>query len=135
MKLATLRDGTPDGRLVVVSRDLRRAIGATNVAHSLLAALESWETTEPRLRALADLIDRGGCADAFDFPAADAAPPLPRSWQWLDAPAFHSPGDLMEGALKHAPIEGKLTGPLMYQGGSDDFLGPGQDMPMPAEGD
>jgi fumarylacetoacetate (FAA) hydrolase len=135
MKLATLRDGTPDGRLVVVSRDLRRTVRATNVAPSLLAALESWEATEPRLQALADLLDRGGCADAFDFPAADAAPPLPRSWQWLDASAFHSHGDLMERAFKHAPIEGKLTRPLMYQGGSDDFLGAGQDMPMPAEGD
>ena len=56
MKLATLRDGTPDGRLVVVSRDLRRAIGATNVAKSLLAALESWEKTELRLRELHRLL-------------------------------------------------------------------------------
>src|SRR6185369_11282188 len=135
MKLATLRDGTPDGRLVVVSRDLRRAVKATQVANSLLAALESWEKTEPRLRELAELLDRGGCADAFDFPAAEAAPPLPRTWQWLDASAFHSHGDLMERAFKHAPIEGKLTRPLMYQGGSDDFLGPRQDMPLPSEAD
>jgi len=135
MKLATLRDGTPDGRLVIVSRDLRRAVEATEVAHSLLAALESWEKTESRLLALADLLDRGRCPDAFDFPATEVAPPLPRSWQWLDASAFHSHGDLMERAFKHAPIEGKLTRPLMYQGGSDDFLGPGQDMPMPAEAD
>ena len=135
MKLATLRDGTPDGRLVIVSRDLQRAVEATKVAHSLLAALESWEKTESRLLALADLLDRGRCPDAFDFPATEVAPPLPRSWQWLDASAFHSHGDLMERAFKHAPIEGKLTRPLMYQGGSDDFLGPGQDMPMPAEAD
>jgi fumarylacetoacetate (FAA) hydrolase len=135
MKLATLRDGTPDGRLLVVSRDLRRAVEATNVAKSLLAALESWEKTEPRLRELAESLDRGSSPNAFDFPAVGVAPPLPRSWQWLDASAFHSHGDLMERAFRHAPIEGKLTRPLMYQGGSDDFLGPTEDMPMPAEAD
>jgi len=135
MKLATLRDGTPDGRLVVVSRDLRRAVDATHIARSLLAALESWDTTEPRLRELAGSLDRGRGVNAFDFPAVGVAPPLPRTWQWLDASAFHSHGDLMERAFKHAPIEGKLTRPLMYQGGSDDFLGPAEDMPMPSEAD
>jgi len=66
MKLATLRDGTPDGRLVVVSRDLRRAVDATHIARSLLAALESWDTTEPRLRELAGSLDRGRGVNAFD---------------------------------------------------------------------
>lgn len=135
MKLATLRDGTPDGRLLVVSRDLRRAVKATHVAKSLLAALESWDSAEPHLRDLAESLDRGSCAHAFDFPAAGVAPPLPRTWQWLDASAFHSHGDLMERAFKHAPIEGKLTRPLMYQGGSDDFVGPAEDMPFPSEAD
>jgi fumarylacetoacetate (FAA) hydrolase len=135
MKLATLRDGTSDGRLVVVSRNLRRAVDATKVAKSLLAALEAWDKTEPRLRELAESLDRGSSPNAFDFPAVGVAPPLPRSWQWLDASAFHSHGDLMERAFRHAPIEGKLTRPLMYQGGSDDFLGPTEDMPMPAEAD
>ena len=135
MKLATLRDGTADGQLVVVSRDLRRAVKATPVATSLLAALESWEKSEPLLRALSQMLERGSAEGAFDFPPADLAPPLPRAWQWLDASAFHSHGDLMERAFKHAPIEGKLVRPLMYQGGSDDFLGPWQDMPMPAEAD
>jgi fumarylacetoacetate (FAA) hydrolase len=60
---------------------------------------------------------------------------MPRAWQWLDASAFHSHGDLMEKAFKHAPIEGKLTRPLMYQGSSDDFLGPTADIPMPSEAD
>ena len=135
MKLASLRDGTPDGRLVVVSRDLQRAVEATAIADSLRAALESWEDSEPRLQALAASLDRGGAAGVFDFPTADVGPPLPRTWQWLDASAFHSHGDLMERAFKHAPIEGKLTRPLMYQGGSDDFHGPWQDLPFPAEAD
>jgi fumarylacetoacetate (FAA) hydrolase len=135
MKLATLRDGTPDGQLVVVSGDLRRAMKATSVAKNLLAALESWEASAPRLRAMAEALDRGNTDGVVDFPPAGLAPPLPRTWQWLDASAFHSHGDLMERAFKHAPIEGKLTRPLMYQGGSDDFLGPCDDMPLPAEAD
>jgi fumarylacetoacetate (FAA) hydrolase len=135
MKLATLRDGTSDGQLLVVSRDLRRAIPATGVASSLRAALENWQPCESRLQALSDALNRGSSAGAFDFATADLFPPLPRAWQWLDASAFHSHGDLMERAFKHAPIEGKLTRPLMYQGGSDDFLGPTQDMPLPSEAD
>src|SRR6185295_16283999 len=135
MKLATLRDGTPDGQLAVVSRDLRRAIPATGIASSLRLALESWDISEPRLGVLSDALNRDSIAHVFDFTTADLPPPLPRTWQWLDASAFHSHGDLMERAFKHASIEGKLTRPLMYQGGSDDFLGPGQDMPMPAEAD
>jgi fumarylacetoacetate (FAA) hydrolase len=135
MKLATLRDGTPDGRLAVVSRDLRRAVHAAGVANNLLSILESWDQSEPRLRALADALERGNAGDAFDFPPPELAPPLPRTWQWLDSSAFHSHGDLMARAFKHAPLEGRLTRPLMYQGGSDDFLGPSQDMPLPSEAD
>jgi fumarylacetoacetate (FAA) hydrolase len=135
MKLATLRNAAPDGQLVVVSRDLQRAVPATGIASSLLSALETWEQTEPRLRALAERLDRGDIDGALEFSTGRVGPPLPRTWQWLDASAFHSHGDLMERAFKHAPIEGKLTRPLMYQGGSDDFLGPWEDMPLPTEAD
>ena len=135
MKLASLRDGTPDGRLVVVSSDLRRAVPVAGIASSLRTALETWEDCEPRLRSLSNALDRGHVPDEIDFAAADLPPPLPRTWQWLDASAFHSHGDLMERAFKHAPIEGKLSRPLMYQGASDDFLGPTQDMRLPREAD
>jgi fumarylacetoacetate (FAA) hydrolase len=135
MKLASLRDGTPDGQLVVVSRDLRRAVAAIHIAHSLRVALETWGETEAPLQALSDALNGDRIAHPLDFSGSDVAPPLPRAWQWLDASAFHSHGDLMERAFKHAPIEGKLTRPLMYQGGCDDFLGPSQDMPLPSEAD
>jgi fumarylacetoacetate (FAA) hydrolase len=135
MKFSSLRDGTPDGRLVVVSRDLRRAIPATGIANNLRTALEAWEECEPRLRSLSDALNRGSVSGEIDFAASNLSPPLPRTWQWLDASAFHSHGDLMERAFKHAPIEGKLSRPLMYQGASDDFLGPSQDMPLPSEAD
>ncbi|MET0293343.1 MAG: fumarylacetoacetate hydrolase family protein [Steroidobacteraceae bacterium] len=135
MKFATFRDGSPDGCLLVVSRDLSRAVRADRIARSLREALESWQTCEPALRVLAESLERGSAADAFPLPTPQIEAPLPRTWQWLDASAFHSHGDLMERAFKHAPIEGKLTRPLMYQGGSDDFLGPTEDIPMPSEAD
>lgn len=135
MKLATLRDGSPDGCLLVVSRDLRRAVRAESVVRSLRTALESWNEVEGPLLEISAELDRGMMSGVQDFPPPGIAAPLPRTWQWLDASAFHSHGDLMERAFKHAPIEGKLTRPLMYQGGSDDFLGPFDDMPMPAEAD
>jgi fumarylacetoacetate (FAA) hydrolase len=134
MKLATQRDGTPDGQLWVVSRDLRRGVSATGIARNLRTALEAWDETEPHLRTLSDALNHG-LTSGVDFSTARLQAPLPRSWQWLDASAFHSHGELMERAFKHAPIEGKLTRPLMYQGGSDDFLGPTQDMPLPSEAD
>ena len=135
MKLATLRDGSPDGRLVVVSTDLRRAVPAAGIASNLLGAIESWDRVESQLQALSDALHAGTATGIFDFSPAEAAAPLPRTWQWLDGSAFHSHGDLMERAFKHAPLEGKLTRPLMYQGGSDDFLGGCQDMPMTSEAD
>jgi fumarylacetoacetate (FAA) hydrolase len=135
MKVATLRDGSPDGELLVVATDLRRAARASHVARNLREALESWEDSAPRLRELSAALNSGSVDGAFDFPTADIASPLPRTWQWLDGSAFHSHGELMERAFKHAPIEGKRERPLMYQGGSDDFVGPRQDMPFPAEAD
>jgi fumarylacetoacetate (FAA) hydrolase len=135
MKLATVRDGTPDGALAVVSTDLKRAVIATRIVATLLAALESWEKSEPRLRELSAALNDGEIAGEFDVATAHLGPPLPRTWQWLDASAFHSHGDLMQRVFKHAYLDGAKTRPLMYQGGSDDFLGPSQDMPLPSEAD
>jgi fumarylacetoacetate (FAA) hydrolase len=135
VKLATLRDGSRDGRLVVVSKDLRRAVPAMGIATSLLAALESWADCELRLRALAALLERGTVADVFTLATTDLASPLPRTWQWLDGSAFPTHGELMARAFGRATIEDALTRPLMYQGGSDDFVGPCEDMPLPSEAD
>jgi naringenin degradation protein FdeI len=135
MKLATLRSGSPDGELVVVSRDLERAVRATDIAQNLLGALESWSVVEPRLRELAAALEGDRIADTIDFASADVAPPLPRTWQWLDASAFKSHGELMARAFKQAFSEAKPGAPLMYQGGSDDFVGPWADMPLPSEAD
>ena len=113
MKLATLRDGSPDGELVVVSRDLERAVPATDIARNLLTALESWPAAEPRLRALSAALERGSAARTIDFPNADVAPPLPRTWQWLDASAFKSHGELMARAFKQTFSDAQPGQPLM----------------------
>ncbi|MCS6946193.1 MAG: fumarylacetoacetate hydrolase family protein [Steroidobacteraceae bacterium] len=135
MKLASLKDGRRDGRLIVVSRDLRRAVDAHLIAPTMLQALENWSSVESALRRLSDELNDGRARGAFDIDPTRLAAPLPRSFQWLDASAFHSHGDLMEKVFKLPPIEGKLTRPLMYQGASDDFLGARDDMPLPSEAD
>jgi fumarylacetoacetate (FAA) hydrolase len=133
VKLATLKNGTPDGRLAVVSRDLSRAAAADAIAPNLLTALADWNACEPELRSLYAELNAGRVVDAFAFDPARVAAPLPRAWQWLDGSTFMSHGDLMDKVFDVPPIEGKDTIPLMYQGAGDDFLGPCDDMPLPTE--
>jgi fumarylacetoacetate (FAA) hydrolase len=135
VKLATLKDGTRDGKLLVVSRDLSRTVLATQIVGTLTGALEGWAGESARLQALYEDLNAGRASGAFDLDTSALAAPLPRAPQWLDASAFHSHGDLMDKVFGMAPIEGKLETPLMYQGASDDFLGPCDDMPLPSEED
>lgn len=135
MRLATLRDGSLDGRLVVVSRDLRRAVAATSIAPSLIDALQRWDAVKPPLAALCGALDAGDVPGAFTFDPTRCAAPLPRSPQWLDGSAFLNHGRLMEEAFNTPPIPGFDTVPVMYQGASDDFLGPCDDVPLPSEAD
>jgi fumarylacetoacetate (FAA) hydrolase len=133
MKLATLKDGTLDGRLAVVSRDLRHAVAASAIAPSLLQALQQWDEARPLLQQLADALEAGTAPGAFPFDPAACAAPLPRCPQWLDASAFLNHGRLMERAFNTPPIPDFDTVPVMYQGASDDFLGPHDDVPLPSE--
>lgn len=133
MKLATLSDGSRDGRLILVSRDLCRAVDATDLAPTLQAAVESWTAVQADLQQRYDALNQGVLATAFDFDPEQAMAPLPRAWQWLDGSCFLSHGDLMQRAFDLAPIEGAETIPLMYQGAGDDFLGPRQPIALPDE--
>jgi fumarylacetoacetate (FAA) hydrolase len=135
LKLATLKDGTRDGTLAVVSRDLRLARPAADIAATLQYAIERWNEVAPKLQAVYNELNAGNASDANTMDAHRCAAPLPRAYQWLDASAFHSHGDLMEKVFGIQPIAGKLEIPLMYQGASDDFLGPADDMPLPSEAD
>jgi fumarylacetoacetate (FAA) hydrolase len=134
VKLATLKDETRDGTLLVVSRDLARAAPATGVAPTLLDAIERWNETEEPLRALAERLE-AGVDGAFPFDPADVCAPLPRTWQWLDGSAFENHGRLMAAAL-HPDKENSYAGyPLVYQGAGDDFIGPRDDVVLPSEDD
>ena len=135
MKFATQADGTPDGRLMVVSRDGRSAVPATGIAASLIDALQRWDAVQPRLQALYEQLNAGTAAGALPFDAAPCLAPLPRSPQWLDCSAFLNHGRLMERAFNSPPIPQFDTVPVMYQGASDDFLGCQADVPLPREAD
>lgn len=130
MKLATLKNGTPDGELHVVSRDLTRSAPA-KAAPTMLAALERWTEVEEALKAEYEAINAGGGA-ALDMSRAMA--PLPRARQWLDGSAYDCHGDLMDKVfgLEKKDRKGR---PLMYQGVSDQFLGPYDDVRMVTEDD
>jgi len=133
VKLATLRDGTPDGTLLVVSHDLARAAPATAIAPTLQAAIERWASIVPALRELALGVDSGDAPGLFALDPARLGAPLPRAWQWLDGSAYPSHGELMQQAFGLPPIE--TDPPLMYQGLSDRFLGPLDDVALPSEAD
>lgn len=133
MKLATLNDGSRDGRLTLVSRDLRRAVDASDLAPTLQAAVDNWWSVEADLLSRYDALNLGEAEGAFDFDPAQAMAPLPRAWQWLDGSCFLSHGELMQRAFHLEPIEGVEQIPLMYQGAGDDFLGARQDIPLPSE--
>ena len=130
MRLATLPDGSPDGRLHVVSRDNARCAPAA-AAPTLQAALDRWDLLRP---ALADEYARLNAGGGQPFDPAAALAPLPRAWAWLDGSAFDTHGALMDEAfgVKAEKVPGK---PLMYQGMSDRFLPPCADVPLPSEED
>ena len=135
MKFSTLKNGTPDGRLVLVSADGRLAADVDLIAPNLITALQQWSGVEPLLRERAVALDAGRLAGAFAFDPGACAAPLPRSPQWLDGSAFLNHGRLMERAFNTPPIPDFDSVPVMYQGASDDFLGPMDDVPLPSEAD
>lgn len=135
MKVATFKDGSPDGVLHVVSRDLRHSVAATDIAPTLQSAIERWDEVAPALEQLYDALNAGQASGAAALDFARVAAPLPRAWQWLDASAFHSHGDLLEKVFGlEAPPE-KHSVPLMYQGAGDELLGARDDVPLPSEDD
>lgn len=131
MKLASLKGGR-DGRLVVVSHDLAWCAPADTVAPTLQAALDDWGNCEPQLRALAESLEHGGLPRER-FHEHDAASPLPRAYQWADGSAYVNHVALVRQARGAEMPESFWTDPLMYQGGSDGFLGPRDPIPLKEE--
>jgi fumarylacetoacetate (FAA) hydrolase len=120
MKLATLKGGR-DGRLVVVSRDLSRYVAAEQVADTLQEALDNWANAEPALAEIAAGLEDGA---GEEFDPADCLSPLPRAYQWADGSAYVNHVELVRKARGAEIPESFWTDPLMYQGGSDSFIGP-----------
>ena len=131
MKLASLKDGR-DGRLVVVSKDLKWCMDVGELAgpHTLQAALDDWSQARPTLEEAAERVNagRGGL-----FDQAACASPLPRAYQWADGSAYVNHVELVRKARGAEMPESFWTDPLMYQGGSDSFLGPRDNIPMSDE--
>lgn len=131
MKLASLKSGR-DGRLVVVSRDLTRYADASHVAPTLQAVLDNWKRHAPRLETLAEEVELGS-VPTERFHEHECASPLPRAYQWADGSAYVNHVQLVRKARGAEMPETFWTDPLMYQGGSDSFLGPRDSIPLADE--
>lgn len=123
MKLATLKNGTRDGKLVVVSNDLTRYADASFLVPTLQAALDDWRRIAPHLEALAESLEHGS-VPSERFHEHDAMSPLPRAYQWADGSAYVNHVELVRKARSAEMPASFWTDPLIYQGGSDAFLAP-----------
>jgi fumarylacetoacetate (FAA) hydrolase len=133
MKLATLKDGTRDGQLMVVSRDLKTAHIADGIAPTLQAALDDWDFIAPQLDELYRQLNAGEARRPFDFDPARCMAPLPRAYQWADGSAYVNHVELVRRARNAEMPASFWEDPLMYQGGSDDFIGPMDDIELAHE--
>ena len=122
MKLASLKDGR-DGRLVIVSRDLSQAVETSDIAPTLQAALDEWDVVAPQLEARFELL-QAGQIESFAFDQGACASPLPRAFAWMDGSAYLNHVELVRKARGAEVPESFYSDPLMYQGGSDTFIGP-----------
>jgi fumarylacetoacetate (FAA) hydrolase len=131
MKLASLRRGGRDGRLVIVSRDLSRCLPVPGIAPTLQAALDDWDALAPRLEARATVLEaQPENADVMPFDPAQCAAPLPRAFHWVDGSAYVNHVELVRKARGAEMPASFWTDPLVYQGGSDDLLGARDDVPF-----
>ncbi len=133
MKLASYKDGSRDGQLVVVSRDLGTAHYATGIADRMQQVLDDWGFLSPQLQDLYQTLNHGKARHAFAFDPAMCMAPLPRAYQWADGSAYINHVELVRAARGSEVPESFYADPLMYQGGSDDFLGPCDDVAVPSE--
>ncbi len=124
MKLGSLKEGGRDGTLVVVSRDLARAVRATGIATTLQQALEDWSNVAPRLNALSESLNQGDADGVFDLDHKALAAPLPRAYEFVDGSAYLPHVERVRRARNAEVPESFYTDPLMYQATSAGFYGP-----------
>jgi fumarylacetoacetate (FAA) hydrolase len=133
MKLGSLKEGGRDGTLIVVDNALARAVKAEGIAPTLQYALDNWQAVAPQLEALAADLNAGKAKGTFAFDAAAVSSPLPRAYQWADGSAYVNHVELVRKSRGVQMPESFWTDPLMYQGGSDAFIGPRDDIMLPDE--
>ncbi len=133
MKLGSLKEGGRDGTLIVVSRDLTRAVRAGGIASTLQAALDDWSNSAPRLNALYDDLNEGGASGAFALELTALSPPLPRAYEFVDGSAYLPHVERVRRARGAEVPASFYTDPLMYQATSAGFLGPRDPVLVPSE--
>jgi len=132
MKLASLKNGR-DGKLILVNKNLSQACDVSDIVPTLQAALDQWEIYEPQLQQAAKSLEEGSCTNSFSFSETQCASPLPRAYQWADGSAYVNHVELVRKARGAEMPETFWTDPLMYQGGSDSFIGPRDAIEMESE--
>ena len=133
MKLGTLKEGGRDGTLIVVSQDLSKAVRVPDIAVTLQAVLDDWDSASPALNEVAASLAAGSVGGEFAFDPSTATSPLPRAYHWVDASAYVNHVELVRKARGAEMPDSFWHDPLVYQGGSDDFLGPREDIQVPSE--
>ena len=133
MKLGTRRNGTLDGELVLVSRDLKRAVAVAQVAPTLQDALDNWTRLATELEKVSTELNKGDVKEQFAFRAEEFCSPLPRAYQWCDGSTYLSHMELMVQIRNGTIPNWATTDPQLYQGGSDSFLGPTENIKLLAE--
>ncbi len=128
MKLATLKNNTRDGELVLVDKNLKHAVKVNHIALTMQSALDQWSDVGPQLQLLSDKLNNGTAENSFSFNATDCHSPLPRAYQWADGSAYVNHIQLVRKARGAEMPENFWHEPLMYQGGSDQFIGPYDDI-------
>ncbi len=124
MKLASLKNNTRDGQLVVVSKDLTKAVAVPEIAATMQVAIDDWENISPKLDTVYQALNAGDVEGQMNFEQASCESPLPRAYQWADGSAYVNHVELVRKARNAEMPETFWTDPLMYQGGSDSFIGP-----------
>lgn len=133
MKLASLKNGSRDGQLVVVSRDLKKAVAVPHIAATMQYALDHWSSLAPALSEVYQGLNHGSVQAEFVFDEAACESPLPRAYQWADGSAYVNHVELVRRARNSEMPPSFWTDPLMYQGGSDDFIGPKDNIEVVSE--
>ncbi|WP_342807334.1 fumarylacetoacetate hydrolase family protein [Alteromonas sp. M12] len=133
MKLASYKNASRDGQLVVVNKTLTQCVLVTEIASTMQQALDDWAQTSPKLESVYQQLNASKLTDTLPFDSKKCESPLPRAYQWADGSAYVNHVELVRKARGAEIPESFWNDPLMYQGGSDDFIGPTDDVPLPSD--